>query len=372
MRPRGDRRPRARRLRGRARRPAPPGRRRLPAAHDRRRARARSARAPAGHRARAARASTGSASRPRSATSARCRWRSRGRASDPRADARAGDARGPVLPPDRGATAADAAAPAALAARTAPRERSLEVAMSSVAAAPRRAAALRRRRRARRPSTRTVYRWELRKLVSQKRTYLGLGARRDPAADLRGQPARAPAPRPRRRQHLRLPDHPVGARDAGADAAVRVGFFLPLIAALVAGDIVAAEDGNGTLKTILTRSVDRGQVFAAKALAALTYGDDRRVPLGRRRDGRRRRLVGLQQRATPSPARSSRRRRPAARVRRQRLLPDPAADGRQHRRAAVHRHAQQRRRGRRHARRDAPAGDRLSRSRASKASSPTC
>src|SRR6202042_2389986 len=48
-------------------------------------------------------------------------------------------------------------------------------------------------------------------------------------------------------------------------------FFLPLIASLVAGDIVAAEDGNGTLKTILTRSVDRGQVFAAKALAALTY-----------------------------------------------------------------------------------------------------
>ena len=41
-------------------------------------------------------------------------------------------------------------------------------------------------------------------------------------------------------------------------------FMLPLIAALVAGDIVAAEDGNGTLKTILTRSVDRGQVFAAK------------------------------------------------------------------------------------------------------------
>ena len=33
-------------------------------------------------------------------------------------------------------------------------------------------------------------------------------------------------------------------------------FMLPLIAALVAGDIVAAEDGNGTLKTILTRSVE--------------------------------------------------------------------------------------------------------------------
>jgi ABC-2 type transport system permease protein len=47
--------------------------------------------------------------------------------------------------------------------------------------------------------------------------------------------------------------------------------MLPLAASLVAGDIVAAEDGNGTLKTILTRSADRGQVFAAKALAALTY-----------------------------------------------------------------------------------------------------
>jgi ABC-2 type transport system permease protein len=48
-------------------------------------------------------------------------------------------------------------------------------------------------------------------------------------------------------------------------------FFLPLIASLVAGDIVAAEDNNGTLKTILTRSVDRGQVIAAKSLAAITY-----------------------------------------------------------------------------------------------------
>jgi ABC-2 type transport system permease protein len=47
--------------------------------------------------------------------------------------------------------------------------------------------------------------------------------------------------------------------------------MLPLIASLVAGDVVAAEDGNGTLKTILTRSVDRGQVFGAKALAAVTY-----------------------------------------------------------------------------------------------------
>ena len=33
--------------------------------------------------------------------------------------------------------------------------------------------------------------------------------------------------------------------------------MFPLITALVAGDIVAAEDHNGTLKTILTRSVER-------------------------------------------------------------------------------------------------------------------
>ena len=46
---------------------------------------------------------------------------------------------------------------------------------------------------------------------------------------------------------------------------------LPLITALVAGDIVASESQNGTLKTILTRSRDRGEVFAGKVLAAFTY-----------------------------------------------------------------------------------------------------
>ena len=48
-------------------------------------------------------------------------------------------------------------------------------------------------------------------------------------------------------------------------------WLFPLITALVAGDIVAAEDRNGTLKTILTRSVERQQIFAGKALAAVTY-----------------------------------------------------------------------------------------------------
>ncbi len=48
-------------------------------------------------------------------------------------------------------------------------------------------------------------------------------------------------------------------------------WLFPLITALVAGDIVASEDHNGTLKTILTRSIDRGRIFTAKLLTAFTY-----------------------------------------------------------------------------------------------------
>jgi ABC-2 type transport system permease protein len=44
-----------------------------------------------------------------------------------------------------------------------------------------------------------------------------------------------------------------------------------IIASLVAGDIVAAEDLGGTLKTILIRSVRRRQLLAAKTLALYTY-----------------------------------------------------------------------------------------------------
>ncbi len=74
-------------------------------------------------------------------------------------------------------------------------------------------------------------------------------------------------------------------------------FMLPLIAALVAGDIVAAEDGNGTLKTILTRSVDRGQVFAAKTLAAMTYATAAVFLSATVATVARRRVVGLPSRA---------------------------------------------------------------------------
>ena len=48
-------------------------------------------------------------------------------------------------------------------------------------------------------------------------------------------------------------------------------WLFPLITALVAGDIIASEHSNGTMKTIFTRSLDRGQIFAGKAATALTY-----------------------------------------------------------------------------------------------------
>jgi ABC-2 type transport system permease protein len=125
--------------------------------------------------------------------------------------------------------------------------------------------------RVRRPPTVTAYRWELRKLISQKRTYLGLGL----AVLL---PLIFVAVQNLRTDQGHHGDNIYARHITESGLATPVlmllflsFFMLPLISALVAGDIVAAEDGNGTLKTILTRSVDRGQIFAAKALAAMTY-----------------------------------------------------------------------------------------------------
>jgi ABC-2 type transport system permease protein len=114
-----------------------------------------------------------------------------------------------------------------------------------------------------------VYRWELRKLRVQKRTYIGLGAAvAVPLIFIAALVFGGGGP----------DDVPLGryVRETGL-ATPLVGLFFgsiwlfPLITALVAGDIVATEDHNGTLKTILTRSVERRQIFAGKALAALTY-----------------------------------------------------------------------------------------------------
>jgi ABC-type transport system involved in multi-copper enzyme maturation permease subunit len=114
-----------------------------------------------------------------------------------------------------------------------------------------------------------AYRWELRKLVSQKRIYIGLGA----AALLpvifvtvmglqKGGPYDAPLGHNLRRTGLAL-------------ALVVLNFVsrfgAQLAAALVARDIVSSEHAGNTLKLILTRSLRRGQILAGKALASFTY-----------------------------------------------------------------------------------------------------
>ena len=122
-----------------------------------------------------------------------------------------------------------------------------------------------------RPGTGTVYRWELRKLLAQKRTFLGLGgAFAVPVIFVIGLLADSSGGGP---DGLAFGSF---VRETGlAVPLVCLSFgafwLIPLLTALVAGDIVATEDQNGTLKTIFTRSVERWHVFAGKALAALTY-----------------------------------------------------------------------------------------------------
>ena len=49
-------------------------------------------------------------------------------------------------------------------------------------------------------------------------------------------------------------------------------WILPLVTAVVAGDIFASEDQHGTWKTVLTRSVSRSRLFWAKTLVAVGFG----------------------------------------------------------------------------------------------------
>ena len=114
-----------------------------------------------------------------------------------------------------------------------------------------------------------IYKWELLKLLAQKRTYLGLSvAVLVPLIFTFVLIIKPGGPN----------DIPLGRyiRQTGLALPFVVLFFMsiwafPLITALVAGDIVASESHNGTLKTILTRSRDRGQIYAGKVLAAFTY-----------------------------------------------------------------------------------------------------
>ena len=121
-----------------------------------------------------------------------------------------------------------------------------------------------------RPGVSAVLRWELRKLLAQKRTFLGLGAAVvipvifvvALMVESEGGPEEVAFGSLVRETGLAVP---LVCLTFGSI------WLIPLVTALVAGDIVATEDQNGTLKTILTRSVERWQVFAAKVLAALLY-----------------------------------------------------------------------------------------------------
>ena len=119
------------------------------------------------------------------------------------------------------------------------------------------------------PGVLTVSRFEVRKLRAQRRTYLGFAAAIGAPLLFVGALAV---------QNGAPTDEPFGASVCSSALAIPLLMLVfgsirlfPLIAALVAGDIVASEDHNGTLKTVLTRSVDRGQVFLGKALVAAAY-----------------------------------------------------------------------------------------------------
>ncbi|CAN5361596.1 hypothetical protein BH11ACT8_BH11ACT8_03440 [soil metagenome] len=117
-----------------------------------------------------------------------------------------------------------------------------------------------------RPGVGAALRWEVRKLRHQKRTWAVLGGALlgpIPIVVIIGGQSRPPK------------DTLFGrfATDNGFALALLVlGFasqwVLPLLTAIVAGDVFASEDQHGTWKTVLTRSTSRAKLFWAKALAA--------------------------------------------------------------------------------------------------------
>jgi ABC-2 type transport system permease protein len=113
-------------------------------------------------------------------------------------------------------------------------------------------------------------RWEARKLRAQLRTKaLLVGALLAPVAVVVVVSAQSRPPK----------DTLFGrfATDNGfAMALLVLGFasqwILPLVTAVVAGDIFASEDQHGTWKTVLTRSVSRSRLFWAKVVVAVVFG----------------------------------------------------------------------------------------------------
>jgi ABC-2 type transport system permease protein len=112
-----------------------------------------------------------------------------------------------------------------------------------------------------------AYRGELFKLLAQRRTWLGFAtATIGPIVYLVLELAQGPP-------HGPLADNLGHTGVSFALVVVKlIAVFGPaVIAALVAGDIVASEQMDGTLKTVLTRSLTRTQLLAGKLLSLFTY-----------------------------------------------------------------------------------------------------
>lgn len=112
-----------------------------------------------------------------------------------------------------------------------------------------------------------AYRGELFKLLAQKRTWLGFAtACIGPIVYLLLELAQGPPSGP-------LADN-IGHTGVGFALVVvkLIAVFGPaVIASLVAGDIVAREQEDGTLKTVLMRSLTRTELLLGKLLALFTY-----------------------------------------------------------------------------------------------------
>jgi ABC-2 type transport system permease protein len=120
-----------------------------------------------------------------------------------------------------------------------------------------------------RPRTATVLRWELRKLAAQARArYTLLGCLLAPALIVVVLNAQA---RPPKDTLYGRQIHASGYAMPLLVLGFAAQWVLPLLTALVAGDIFASEDHHGTWKTVLTRSVSRSQVFLAKTLASMLF-----------------------------------------------------------------------------------------------------
>ena len=116
-----------------------------------------------------------------------------------------------------------------------------------------------------------MIRWELYKLLRQRRTFLGLGA-------IALVPVLFVAAIEITRRGPDAGEVPFAAQllDNGLVVPlITLGFatfvLLPLVVAFVAGDSIAGEVSAGTLKTILGRSVGRTELFFSKVAAITVY-----------------------------------------------------------------------------------------------------